>query len=107
MKRLPSISNTPNNTADNAWKRVRRHSEPPNKHQITPVLENHLTPIHEKPVFSNSFLALEEEEGENKTNIEILVSPLSNDHLTLPPKRTRSQSGNNNKQKIKPRFNAL
>jgi hypothetical protein len=117
MKRLPSISKVvpvaqPEEIEDgngpNQWKRVRRHSEPPQKmkqqqqqHQAElKKPSNILNTINEqsdasKPIFSNSFLALEQEmddDGEN--NIEQSVSPLNNDkdHLT-PPKRTRSKSG--------------
>ncbi|GAN04665.1 RNB-domain-containing protein [Mucor ambiguus] len=126
MKRLPSISITPDTNTDestaatvamdtdaNAWKRVRRHSEPPQKmrqqhqpHQHDNGIKKNgsvLKTINEQhqrfgePVFTNSFLPLEEEEdGENKY-ADVLVSPLNNDkeHMTLatsPPHRSRSQS---------------
>lgn len=130
MKRLPSISITTDKQenqeedekdSNGSWKRVRRHSEPPHKmkqHQNqVEFLKKSLRTIneqkdilHEKPIFSNSFLALEDAdddvllEGEN--NIETLVSPLSNNaaikaHLISPlrppGKRTRSKSGKVNK----------
>jgi hypothetical protein len=114
MKRLPSISITTDKQeeieeedSNNSWKRVRRHSEPPHKmkHQqvdlkksLRTISEQQRNAIdHEKPIFSNSFLALEEEGvGEGENNIETLVPPLNNENLLLippPTKRTRSKSG--------------
>lgn len=107
MKRLPSISITTDKKPENSnsWKRVRRHSEPQHKikqHQnldskktLSTVNEQqhlkHADIAHGKPVFSNSFLALElEDEGEN--NIEPLVSPLNKQQQQQ--QRTRSKSGN-------------
>lgn len=111
MKRLPSISVSPEKPptppeSSNSWKRVRRHSEPQHKfkqHQhhhldfknsLSTVNEQqhskHADMTHGKPVFSNSFLALElDDEGEN--NIETLVSPLNKQQ-----QRTRSKSGKKN-----------
>lgn len=103
MKRLPSISGVPTSTVEsnNTWKRIRRHSEPPNKRELTKSTINHTyeKAITSKPLFSNSFLALEEEDddgGEN--NVEILVSPLSTNELA--PKRARSQSGKESCMKL-------
>lgn len=120
MKRLPSISITTDNTTldessaivnqeQNPWRRVRRHSEPPQKmkhqqfdHHNNKKNDTSLKTINEQklgePVFSNSFLPLEEEEAATDgENIEVPVSPLNNgeEHMALPPptKRTRSQSG--------------
>jgi hypothetical protein len=126
MKRLPSISISASKVVaqpeeeqeggPNQWKRVRRHSEPPQKmkmHQAElkkPSLLNTISEQHDadtKPIFSNSFLALEQDmnddDGEN--NIEESVSPLNNDkeHLT-PPKRTRSKSGKRNNFKSRARI---
>lgn len=121
MKRLPSISIdtskvTQSEKAEeggpNQWKRVRRHSEPPQKikqHQAELKKPSILSTISEqndadtRPIFSNSFLALEQEiddDGEN--NMKESVSPLNNDkeHLIPPPKRTRSKSGKNRERII-------
>lgn len=104
MKRLPLVSITPEKHEPNkdSWKRVRRHSEPPQEMKrnqqhvdFKPPLktineqqqQKHVNNGHGKPVFSNSFLPLESEDGEN--NNETLVSPLSGEHSN----RTRSKSG--------------
>lgn len=103
MKRLPSISISPEKSPqdnNDSWKRVRRHSEPQHKFKqhhldfknpLSTVNEQqhskHADITHGKPIFSNSFLALElEDEGEN--NIETLVSPLNQQQ-----QRIRSKSG--------------
>jgi hypothetical protein len=102
MKRLPSVSITTDkqdNTSteekennNNTWKRVRRHSEPPHELQKKNI-NDQLNVIHGRPIFSNSFLALEEEEGVDcENNNNLLVSPLNNE-LEVPTKRTRSKSG--------------
>lgn len=127
MKRLPSISITPDTSTDdpaatalatakdtNAWKRVRRHSEPPQKtkqqhdnHKKNGSASQAVNEQHQRlgePVFTNSFLPLEEaEEEEGEENdaskyADVLVSPLNNsrEHMALatpPPNRSRSQSG--------------
>ncbi|KAI7888225.1 uncharacterized protein EV154DRAFT_469247 [Mucor mucedo] len=107
MKRLPSISISPEKPptppeSSNSWKRVRRHSEPQHKYKQQQHhhhdFKNPLSTVNEqqhskhadmtqgKPVFSNSFLALElDDEGEN--NIDTLVSPLNKQQ-----QRTRSKS---------------
>lgn len=103
MKRLPLVSIKPDKHEPNndSWKRVRRHSEPPQEMKrnqqhvdfklplktINEQQQKHVNNEHGKPVFSNSFLPLESEEGEN--NNETLVSPLSNEYSN----RTRSKSG--------------
>ncbi|KAL0136098.1 hypothetical protein V8B55DRAFT_1553073 [Mucor lusitanicus] len=126
MKRLPSISITPDTSTDdpaatalatakdtNAWKRVRRHSEPPQKtkqqhdnHKKNGSASQAVNEQHQRlgePVFTNSFLPLEEaEEEEGEENdaskyADVLVSPLNNsrEHMALatpPPNRSRSQS---------------
>lgn len=88
LKRLPSISigdKQGDKQGEEQWKRVRRHSEPHNKIKHVDFKKS-LRSIHDKPIFSNSFLILEEE-GENKEE-EKLVSPLEQ-----PKKRSRSSSG--------------
>ncbi|KAL9554011.1 hypothetical protein MBANPS3_003023 [Mucor bainieri] len=115
MKRLPSISITPTDesapiTTDkdaNAWKRVRRHSEPPQKmrqQQHPPPHDsgaNKSEQQHQRfgePVFTNSFLPLEEEDDDGESRYaDVLVSPLTNGKeepatLAAPPNRSRSQS---------------
>lgn len=116
MKRLPSISITPDTDGDeptaagsdaNAWKRVRRHSEPPQKMRRHPqdsgtrkngsVLQT-INEQHQRfgePVFTNSFLPLEEAQDEDNANANMPVSPLNSakEHMAPPANRSRSQSG--------------